>query len=99
MSCKKSQKSKRISSNTELAYYVHTHKFDKAVKADLFHLNKITHEEKLENFTILLAGDDTNTSSSTICDLPSNDDVLDAMKDTKIICMSKNRQRSGLQVK
>ena len=71
---------------------------DKSVKSDLFLLNKISHEEKLENFTILLAGDDSNTSSNTICDLPSNEDVLHAMKETGPISTSNNTSRRNLQV-
>ena len=69
----------------ELGYYVHTHKFERYSNSHLFRLNKISHDEKLENLTILLSDDD-NTSDSTICDLPSNDEVLLAMKSIGPIC-------------
>ena len=83
---------------TELGYYVHTHKYDKSAKSDLFRLNKISHDEKLENLTLLLAGDDSNTSSNTICDLPTNEDVLHAMKDTDLISTLSKSPRPNLQI-
>ena len=60
--------------NTELTHYVHTHKADKIARPELFKLNGISHEEKLENLAILL--DDSDTSTSTIANLPTSDDVF-----------------------
>ena len=39
---------------TEMAFYSHTQKADKIERPELFRLNGITIEEKLENLTILL---------------------------------------------
>ena len=82
----------------ELGYYVHTHKSEKQVKSDLFRMNKISHDEKLENLTILLAGDDCNVTNNTICDLPTNEDVLLAMNEIDPTSSSQNPNRPNLQI-
>ena len=53
----------------ELTYYRTTHKTDMLSRPDLFRLNKITHEERLENLLILLSDDDMATGS--LADLPT----------------------------
>ena len=49
----------------ELTYYRTTHETDMLSHPDLFRLNKITHEERLENLLILLSDDDMATGSLT----------------------------------
>jgi len=39
---------------SEMAFFAHTHKADKIARPELFRLNGISHEEKLENLLILL---------------------------------------------
>ena len=63
---------------TELTYYRSTHKSDLLARPDLLRLNKITHEERLENLMILLNDEDYATGS--IADLPSNEDALTIIK-------------------
>ena len=63
---------------TELTYYRNTHKSHIIAQPDLFRINKITHEERLENLMILLSDDDCATGS--IADLPSNEDALNILK-------------------
>ena len=56
-------------------------RFDRAVKSDLFRLNNIIDEEKLEKLIILLTGDELRTFISSISYLPSNDDdALDVIQ-------------------
>ena len=64
---------------TEMTYYVHTHKAERIGKKDLFRLNKISFDEMLENLTILL-DDDGCGGSATVANLPTNDDVMKAIK-------------------
>ena len=45
----------------ELNYYRSTHKSDIIARPDLFRVNKIGHEEKLENLLILLTDDDISS--------------------------------------
>ena len=66
---------------TELTYYRSTHKSDIIALPDLFRLNKISHEERLENLMILLTDDDYATGS--LADLPSNEDALTIIKSGK----------------
>ena len=49
---------------TEMTSYAQTHKFDKIQRPDIFKINCITHEEKLENLMISLSDDD---QGSTAC--------------------------------
>lgn len=49
---------------TELSYYRQTHKADMILNRDLFKLNKISHEERLENFASLLTDVYSTTNSS-----------------------------------
>ena len=59
----------------EVTYYRHTHKPEAIARADMFKLNKITHEERLENFLILLLDVDNAKNVQ---------DVLNATKATLI---------------
>jgi len=68
------------------------------VKSDPFRLNKISHDEKLENLTILLAGDDMNVTNSTTCDLPSNEDVLKVINNIDQPCTSQTSFRHNLAI-
>ena len=43
---------------TELTFYRNTHKSDMKAHPDLFKLNKISHEERLENLLVLLSDED-----------------------------------------
>ena len=63
---------------TEFAYFVHTHLTEKTQRPDLFRQNKITYEEKIENFCILLT-DDVENCTATIANLPTNDDGMKAI--------------------
>ena len=47
----------------ELTYYKYTHKPDVIARPDLYHLNKISHEERLENLLVIL----TDTVIQTGC--------------------------------
>lgn len=47
----------------ELTYYRYTHKPDVIARLDLHRLNKISHEERLENLLVIL----TDTDNSTGC--------------------------------
>ena len=60
---------------TELAFFPHTHQTDKIQQPELFRQNKITHEEKLENLSVLLS-EDAEQSSATTANFPTNADVL-----------------------
>ena len=64
---------------TEMAYYAHTHKAEKIACKQLFRINGISFEEMLENLSILL-DDDASTSTSTIANLPTNEDALLSLK-------------------
>ena len=66
----------------ELTYYWYTHKPEVIARPDLFKLNKITHEERLKNFLILLS--DVDDAAGTVADLPTNENVLKAIKATSI---------------
>jgi len=61
-----------------MPFFAHTHKADKIARPELFRLNGISHEEKLENLLILLE-DESNPSTSTVADLPTNADALRSM--------------------
>ena len=58
-----------------MAYYAQAHKQEKIQTPDLFRINKITYEEKLENLMILLS-DENQVGTALITNLPSNNDVL-----------------------
>ena len=58
----------------EFAYFRQTHKPDIITWLDLFKLNKISNEERLENLMILLS--DRDNLTGTVVDLPTNADVL-----------------------
>ena len=62
-----------------MAYYAHTHKADKIANKELFRLNRISFEEMLENLTILL-DDDGCGGTATTANLPTNADVMRAIK-------------------
>ena len=56
---------------TELTYYKHTHRNEVIASPHLFKLIKVSHEERLSNFCILLNG-----QSTTFKNLPKNKDAL-----------------------
>ena len=73
-----------------MAYYAHTHKAEKIARKDLFKINNISFEEKLENLSILLDEED-NLSLSTVANLPTNEDMLKSLSndvDTESTCKS-----------
>ena len=76
---------------TEMAYYAQTHKQEKIQTPDLFRINKITYEEKLENLIILLS-DENHVGTALITNLLSNNDVL------KALCTSKDKDPAPTQV-
>ena len=63
---------------TEMTYDAQTHEFDKIQRPDLYKINGITHEEKLENLMILLSDDDQGSTAS-VANLPFNDAVFTAL--------------------
>ena len=58
-----------------MVYYAQTHKQEKIQIPDLFGINKITYEGKLENLMILLS-DGNQVSTASIANLPSNNNLL-----------------------
>ena len=67
---------------TEMAYYAQTHKAERAQRPALFKLNNVDHEEKLLNLSTLLSGEEDG-NSTTVADLPTNEDVLQALAPNK----------------
>ena len=63
----------------EMAFFAHTHKADKIARPNLYRLNQIPHEEKKENLAILL-NDDKESVTCTVLHLPSNANVMSALK-------------------
>ena len=65
----------------ELKYYKHTHKADVTARPDLFKLNMIGHQERLENLCTLLSdeGHDASHLYSSI-HLPSNEEAIQILK-------------------
>ena len=58
-----------------MTYFVHTHCSDKLEQPELYKLNGISSEEKLENLLVFLS-DNSEQSTSTIEYLPNNQDVM-----------------------
>ena len=67
---------------TELTFYRNTSKSDMIARSDLFKLNKISHEEYLENLLVLLS--DENIACGSVADLPTNADALKTLKNSTI---------------
>ena len=65
-----------------MAYYVQTPKQEKIQIPHLFRINKITYEEKLENLMSLLSGKN-QAGTASIANLPSNNDILKALRTSK----------------
>ena len=57
---------------------MHILKADKIARKQLFRINGITYEEMLENLSILL-DDENDVSTSTIANLPTNEDVMQSL--------------------
>ena len=57
-------------------------------RPDLFKLNKISHEERLENLLVLLSDEDI--ASGSVADLPTNEDALKTFKNSTIETTSNN---------
>ena len=64
---------------TELTFYRNTNKLDMIARTDLFKLNKINHEERLENLLVLLSDEDIACGS--VADLLTNADALKNIKE------------------
>ena len=61
---------------TEMAYFAqHTHRADKIARPELYRLNGISHDEKLENLILLLENEE-DADSTSIINLPTNDNIL-----------------------
>ena len=73
---------------TELTFYRNTHKSDMKACPDLFKLNKISHEERLENLLVLLSDEDIACGS--VADLPTNADALKTLKNSTIETTTNN---------
>ena len=73
-SCTETRSEKGYCKNRD-GFFAHSHKAEKIARPSLFHLNAISHEEKLENLLLLLSDDDEYATKSMAC-LPTNDDVL-----------------------
>ena len=67
-----------------MAYYAHSNKVEKIARPDLFRLNGISQDEKLENLALLLDEDDDRSVKSVV-DLPTNEEVISNVyaKETK----------------
>ena len=65
-----------------MAFYRNTNKSDMIARPDLFRLNKISHEEYLENLLVLLSDEDITCGS--VADLPTNADALKTLKNSTI---------------
>ena len=61
----------------EFTYFAQTHKAVKIVRPHLFRPKGFSHEEKLMNFSLLL--EDNESSLFTVADLPTNDDLVNAL--------------------
>ena len=61
-----------------MVYYAQTHKQEKIQIPDLFGINKITYEGRLENLMILLS-DGNQVSTASIANLPSNNNLLQVL--------------------
>ena len=77
----KSGKQKQIV-KTELTFYRNNHKSDMIAPPLLFKLNKVSHEERLENLLVLLSDEDRACGS--VADLPTNSDALKTLKNSTI---------------
>lgn len=56
---------------TDITFFAHSHKAEKIARTSFFHLNGISHEEKLENLLLLLSDDDRYATKSMVS-LPTN---------------------------
>ena len=56
---------------TDITFFAHSHKAEKIARTSFFHLNVISHEEKLENLLLLLSDDDRYATKSMVS-LPTN---------------------------
>ena len=79
---------------TEMAFYAHCHKEQKIGQPELFKLNGISYEEKLTNLCTLLSSD-ISECSKTIADLPTNDDIFQALG---IVEISPNDPESNIRI-
>ena len=68
---------------TEMAYYAHCHKEQKADQPALFRLNGLSYEEKLTNLCALLSSD-ISDSTMTLANLPTNEDLFQALGISKM---------------
>ena len=64
---------------TEIAYLAHTQRTDKIARPELYKINSLSLDEKLENLSVLLSDDSTNDCTATIADLPTNEQVFNTL--------------------
>ena len=66
---------------TELSFYVHTHKSDRAHRPELFRLVNVDMATQLENLLILLSSEENVVGQSSLAEvaLPTNEDALRAI--------------------
>ena len=67
--------------NSEMAFYLHTHKADKIEWPETFRLNGIATEEKLGNLIILL--NEKSITKAIITNLPTNSETFSAITGQK----------------
>ena len=69
---------------TEIAYLAHTQRSDKLARPDLYKVNNLSYEEKLENLSVLLCDETSSNCTATIADLPTNEQVLSKLTNIEI---------------
>ena len=77
---------------TEVSYYRDTHKTEISYQPHLFKVNRITHEERLINFCVLLG---QNGQKVQEMNLPSNEEAL-KFYEKRIILLKYNIQKLKL---
>ena len=69
---------------TEIAYLAHTQPSYKLARPDLYKVNNLSYEEKLENLSVLLCHETFSNCTETIADLPTNEQVLSKLTNIEI---------------
>ena len=64
---------------TEIAYLAHTQRTDKIGRPELYKINSLSFDDKLENLSVLLCDKTTRNCTATIADLPTNEQVFNTL--------------------